>query len=667
MRLKSARITNYRSIIDTGEFEVERLKTILVGPNEAGKSAILQALQQLNPPKGVKTFEALRDYPRSKYSDIKMGKVQPSGVTVVRGTFLLEDDDKAAIPLPFRECTYTFARRLDNSTLHYLNGGPDTPILSDVYKDLKRLSAHVAARVQGEDKPPATIEALVETWPEDTPIAKEKAKELKAWLDQVYVLVDEKNEAEEARYARLVELCDLSEKRGAALTTLRNRLPVFVLYSNYFRVRPNLHLEKFAARIAAGTLDDTQFDYGNACLLKLLGFSAKELSELGQDAPMKSDNAEALEAFRKKKDERGYALNAASVRLTEEIKHIWNPDGTKGEAAKLVLKADGQYLKAVVEDSLGVEIELDQRSEGLQWLVSFFIVFFAEAQDGNENAILLLDEPGVSLHALKQREFRSTLSRLSEHNQTLYTTHSPFLVSPDELDLVRVVELPDRPTGTKVHTTITAEDPAAILPLQEALGYDMAQSLFSQKKNLILEGLTDYWYLEAAAALLRDAKLADLDEKIALIPANSAGKVVYFATILHAQSFKVAALLDSDAAGENAAKQDTLVHTLGQKRILRTKDFCSNAVSSCEIEDLLRQTLVQIAKADLGIDAEDASKKQPSRPIVDLLASLGKGFSKYRLAKAFVKWSRDHSANDLTKTERDDLSKLIEAVNKAVK
>ena len=57
------------------------------------------------------------------------------------------------------------------------------------------------------------------------------------------------------------------------------------------------------------------------------------------------------------------------------------------------IQADAQYLKVVVEDELGVEVELDQRSEGFQWLVSFFIVFFAEAANKHENAILLLDEP----------------------------------------------------------------------------------------------------------------------------------------------------------------------------------------------------------------------------------------------------------------------------------
>ena len=107
--------------------------------------------------------------------------------------------------------------------------------------------------------------------------------------------------------------------------------------------------------------------------------------------------------------------------------------------------------------------------------MSFFVVFFAEAKDAHANTILLLDEPGLSLHGLKQREFRQTISRLAEGNQTIYTTHSPFLVGPDELDLVRVVEMTDRDEGTKVHTSVTASDPAALLPLQEALGYDLAQ------------------------------------------------------------------------------------------------------------------------------------------------------------------------------------------------
>ena len=444
-------------------------------------------------------------------------------------------------------------------------------------------------------------------------------------------------------------------------------MPVFVLFNNYFRVRPLIHLRHLADRLDNNTLDDEQYDYGNQCLMKLLGFSARDLSNLGSAAEPSVNNPDALKAYRDQLDRRSYQLNAASVRLTDEIREVWHPDKARAEADRLRVQADGQYLKVVVEDDLGVEIELDQRSEGFQWLVSFFVVFFAEATGRHQNAILLLDEPGLSLHGLKQREFRSTVSKLAEKNQTIYTTHSPFMVGPDELDLVRVVEMTDRRAGTRIHTTVTATDAASLLPLQEALGYDLAQSLFTQKRNLVLEGLTDYWYIDATAQLLRDAGLADLDNRIAMLPAEGTGKVAYFATFLHANNLKVAALLDSDAAGDNAAQQETLVHTLGNKNILRTKDAYVGLVNKSEIEDLLRETLIIVAKADLGWDIQATAASQAARPIVDIFAREISGFSKYKLAKAYLRWTRTHGAGDLTNEELAQWKTLITLINKALK
>lgn len=503
-------------------------------------------------------------------------------------------------------------------------------------------------------------------WQDDVSLTATKTKTLRAWVEAATAVVDEADEAEDKRIDRIHDNLQVGVQWNEAIVALEKRRPIFVLYSNYFRVRPLIHLAHLATRLTTNVLDDDQYDYGNACLLKLLGFTAQELSSLGAAAEPAANDPAALQKYRDQLDKRSYQLNAASVTLTDEVRRVWNPSSKRPEADRLRLVADGQYLKAVVEDELGVEVELDQRSEGFQWLVSFFVVFFAEAAGENQNAILLLDEPGLSLHALKQREFRETVSRLAEKNQTIYTTHSPFLVGPDELDQVRVVELNDRKVGTRVHTSITSSDPAALLPLQEALGYDLAQSLFAQQRNLILEGLTDFWYLEATAALLAEASIATLNDKIALVTANAAGKIMYFATILHAHNLKVAALLDSDTAGDQAAKQDVLVHTLGQKGILRTKDYVTG-IAKAEIEDLLRDTLPVIARDELKIDVVAEVAAQSGRPLVDLLSSKSAGFSKYKLAKAFVRWSRDHKASDLSKRERDAWTKLIGAINAALK
>lgn len=665
MKLKTAHIRNYRSIRDTGVFDVEVAKTILVGPNEAGKTAVLQALQQINPPKGVKSFDALRDYPRAQYNDITAGKVDPTKVPVATATFTLDEEDLTALPPSMRGITgYTVTRYISNSATHALIGAPALPTVGSIRKDAVRLAAHVDSRTPVTEGAAAStaqtdkLNALLKDWHDELVISAALSAALKDWVD---ALVAHTDDSEDTRIDRLRAAFSIAADRDAALKALEKRIPVFVLFSNYFRVRPLIHLGHLADRLESNTLDDEQYDYGNKCLLQLLGFTARDLSNLGRAPEPPAHQPEALKTYRDVLDKRKYQLNAASVQLTNEIRSVWKPSSTRPEADRLRLDADGQYLKVVVEDELGVEIELDQRSEGFQWLVSFFVVFFAEAAEKHENAILLLDEPGMSLHALKQREFRETITKLAATNQTIYTTHSPFLVGPNELDYVRVVELNDRNLGTKVHTTITSSDPAALLPLQEALGYDLAQSLFAQQRNLVLEGLTDEWYLEGVAALLADGGGVKLNDKIALVTADTAGKVVYFATILHAHNLKVAALLDSDSAGDAAAKQDTLVHKLGQRGILRTKDYASG-VAKAEIEDLLRDTLPIIARDQFGWDVVDQTAQQASRPLIDIFSSIT-GFSKYKLAKAFLRWTRENDSKALSEAERVAWTKLITAIN----
>ena len=674
MKLTKARIQNYRSIIDTGEFEIEELKTIMVGPNEAGKTVILRALQQLNKPSDVAGFDVLRDYPRSMYNDISTKKVLPKDITVVTGYYTLEESDKELIPEEFRSCKYKVYKNIDNKLYHSLIDAPSKIYYKDIKNDLTRMLAHLDKQYKIENPedeelsktPSVLIKSVTDTWSDHTILSGDNTTNLIAFLEKNFALVEEDNSKEESRYSKLIEQAKFNKKIDEVLSILSAREPVFILFNNYFKVKPSVHLEHLAKRTEQNLLDDEYYDYGNLCLLKLLGFTARELSDLGNTVSPNQSDRKALQEYKDKLDSRSYQLNAASVRLTEEIRTVWMPNPDRPEADKLKVTADGQYLKVVVEDDIGVDIELDQRSEGFQWLVSFFVVFFAEAMDKHKNAILLLDEPGMSLHGLKQRDFRDTISRLAEKNQTIYSTHSPFLVGPDELDIVKVVEMKNRKEGTKVHTTISSSDPAGLLPLQEALGYDLAKSLFSQQRNLILEGITDYWYLDATSQLLRDSKDEILNDKIALVFANSAGKVVYYATILFAHNLKVAALLDSDSSGDQAAQQENLVHTLGNKNILRTKDYVEN-VQKAEIEDLLRETLIEIVKTEYGTDCKKISDEQPNRPIIDIFTKEVNDFSKYHLAKKYTKWTREHEAKDLNSLELTNWKKLIVTINKVLK
>jgi predicted ATP-dependent endonuclease of OLD family len=668
MHLAKARIRDYRSIRDTEWFEIEDAKTILVGPNEAGKTTVLRALEAINPPGGVSSFNWLRDYPRAKVNDIQTKKVQPSDITVIEATFSLsanEKDEITKLHSDFKNVTqFTVGRRLDNERWWRLEGGPAAPILGALKKDFARLIAHLQGRAS--DDLIQQFHTITGDWNEREVLSGDRSNSLKSWLESIFPYIEENNATEEARYDKLLQQVKIKPARDAAVALLGKHIPLFVYFNNYFQVKPSIHLRHLAARIENNVLDDETYDFGNKCLLQLLGFTAQELADLGEAEEPELNDHDAVQRYKEQLDRRHYSLNAAQVSLTEQIQEVWIGEEEE-EKLRLRLHADRQYLKAVVEDELGVEVELDQRSAGFQWLVSFFVVFRAQAEDQYSNAILLLDEPGLSLHGLKQRQFRKTVSKLAVNNQTIYSTHSPFMVGPDELPIVRIVEMVSRRDGTKVHTDVVADDPRSLFPLQEALGYDLAQSLFAQQKNLVCEGLTDYWYLDGTAVLLRESKIADLEQKIAIVPAKSASKVVYYATILHSQRLKVAALLDSDQAGEQATTQDDFVRLLGQKRVLRTKDAYDGPVTKPEIEDLLRSTLVHIAKNDLGWDISATAASQPARPIIDIFTKEITSFSKYKLVKAYLQWVSRNDASALTPDEQRWWKNIIGLINKALK
>lgn len=672
MRVESATVSNFRCAIDSGQFEVEPDKTILVGINEAGKTALLKALQHVSPTGDTAVIDWLFDAPATMVDDIRRKNLDPAALPVARVVMRPEPKDLADLNLPegSDDIRLVMTAWMNNKRTYTVTGLPAVPTVADAEKPILRLAG--AMSKQSDEEPKQAAKAILD-WKEaqasDTAISGEVAAELKKHLDAALPLFADGSAAEghwDALNATLKSALALS-KIGKHLS---ERMPPFVYYSSYFAVRPRIHLNRLAEREESGEID-LDYDFGNLQLLKFLGFTARELSDMASQAPEKGPNYDndvnvqdqyrkELAAHERRVTERKRALQTAGARLTEEIRRVWNDD-----TLTIRLDVDGQYLQTLVEDELAIPVELDQRSEGFRWLVSFFVVFHAQAKDNLRDAVLLLDEPGLSLHALKQQEFRKTVSRLAEGNQILYTTHSPFMVGSDELDLVRIVEMTNRKTGTKVHTRLAVDDPKSIYPLQAALGYDLAQSMFTHQKNLVVEGVTDLLYIEALNSAFTAHAGAGLAEGIALVPAGSASKVVYYSTILTSQNLRVAALLDSDAAGDKAAEQEALWQLLSSKRILRTGDHVTG-VERAEIEDLLRASLGLVAKDECGWDSVSTIAAQPKRPIMEILAGEHTGVSKWKLARAFVRWLSANGIDALTRDEQRAWASLVGAANKAL-
>ena len=202
MRLGRARVRNYRSIIDTGVFDVEKMKTILVGANEAGKTAILQALQQINRPAEVEGLEALRDFPRSKFHQIRTGAINPAKEIVVEGWFILDDDDKALLPSDYADVLYRRGRYANDEAFHSIEGGPSIPTTTTISQDVTRLVAHLRrsdppeGSNAGAEAAAKDIEYLVGTWAPSDLVSTARGAALETALKAALTFIDEASQAE---------------------------------------------------------------------------------------------------------------------------------------------------------------------------------------------------------------------------------------------------------------------------------------------------------------------------------------------------------------------------------------------------------------------------------------------------------------------------------------
>jgi hypothetical protein len=250
----------------------------------------------------------------------------------------------------------------------------------------------------------------------------------------------------------------------------------------------------------------------------------------------------------------------------------------------------------VSDDKRPEEIELEGRSTGLQWFLSFYLVFLVERADAHEGAILLLDEPGLSLHPLAQRDLSEFFQGLSRDNQLLYTCHSPFLIDADRLDRTRKVYV-DKDGTSRVTPDLgaaggDATQRGAAYAVYAALGLTVAESLLLGCTPVVVEGPSDQHYLTGIKNLLIAAGRLKPGRELVFPPAGGAKGVKAVASILCGRDELLpVALLDGDGPGRAMAKQlrDSL-YTSKPGLVLDVSTF--TGIGDSEIEDLLPPALV---------------------------------------------------------------------------
>lgn len=645
MRMTRFRVLNYKKITDSGWVKTGNM-TAFVGKNEAGKSALFRGLSKLNPSDGAK-YDVLREFPRRRYAT----EGEKWDWDVSSATFRLSDDeveDLAAISPVFEETREAEVTR-------YYSGDYAVEYNPPVKKSsipVSEFSAQIDQWIKTVEKLRTTEErgeALKSLKAELTQVFKNASATLQSARavesDFVRELIGEVNAnindtwQEKLLKKPIDELTSIDENlRTNALiqqadSLIIGKLPSFVYFDRYDILDSAIHIDDFIQQIRARP--NAPRIRVTRCLFEHVGIDIDEISKLD---PTREEHRD--EILQRVSDKRQILLSSGAAAITNEFAEWWDQ-----RKHKFRYTVDGTQFRVWVSDDLDPsEVELDQRSAGMQYFFSFFLIFLTESKKKHANSILLLDEPGLQFHGTAQQKVVKFLRNLSKKNQLLYTTHSAFMIDADHLEDVKIVTEDEGDFGsTKVSDDLWPDDKDALFPLQAGLGYTMAQTLFFSKRQLVVEGITDYFYLKAAGNFLKSQSRTSLAETITITPVGGAKNIARMASLLLANDVKLATLLDGDDAG--LAARNKLQQTLLDVAIM--DDFAMKPKAT--IEDMFNEEFyldaakVAYPDVDFGFASKDKTLSITQRITAEFERSQRK-YNKYLVCQVIVGWINDQNS-----------------------
>ena len=448
MQLVEFRVRNYRSINDSGVIEVRGRTTALVGANESGKSNLLLALRSLKTPEGVRALSKIKDFPK----DRRMSEFSDD-LPVVDSRWELAAEDQAGLALRYPRAKdvrsvrisrgYAPARALEFEGLPPLGFDPARVAralsgLADARGRLSALNGALGDEIGALIDAATPAGAVQETDAKWAAAARDAVVELRRFLGKAQVALDQPTAAlveDLASQASLV--ADDRAQAADATAFLLERMPVFIYLPDYPELEGHIDLEALLARMEADRIKESDENFLK--LMKVAGLDPKELVRL----------------LPKNHELRSHLVNRGGAVVTRTIRRLWT-----SKSLKVRFNLDANHFDILLSDpnsAYDVEVNLDERSRGFRWFFSFYVTCAADTEGGLlENAVLLLDEPGLHLHPIAQRDLLETFGR-DFKNQILYTTHSPFMLPVEDLGAVRTVHI------TEEHGTTVRKDPGEIL------------------------------------------------------------------------------------------------------------------------------------------------------------------------------------------------------------
>jgi ABC-type transport system involved in cytochrome c biogenesis ATPase subunit len=556
MFLKTVQIDHFKHVLDSTLVEIQPDITCLVGKNESGKTAFLKALRRLKPAQGNVDFNIGKHYPAWLE---KMHKRQGKNLEQskpIQVVFELSDADVGAVEAVFgkgvlKSRVFSLARRYDNSYTHGFEADEAVAVANAtaLIDFPKIVSTDIAATKTFVDLTEALI-AAAEKNGEDAQVKTACAELQKKLLEMV-----------PAGSKFTERVCNI----------LFARVPKFFFYADYSRLPSTVRIRELLEADAEKLDEDKQTALS---LLRLAGSDQEYL--LNPDYETRKRELENV-ANAISQDVLQYWTTNTDLRVLIDI------------SQKTERRADGQHA---VHDEMHVRmydnrhmlsLPFDERSSGFQWFFSFLTAFSRYEYDDTP-VIILLDEPALGLHAKAQKDFlRFIEERLAKRCQVIYTTHSPFMIQPDHLERARLVEDKGRDAGSVTTSDVLTTDRDTLFPLQAALGYDIAQHLFIAKDNLVVEGPSDFLFMQTISARLVEDGRQGLDPRWSILPLGGADVIPAFVALL-GNHLDVTVVVDSRKEGHQKLTGLAKAGFLAEKRIITIGEIANRKMA--DIEDL---------------------------------------------------------------------------------
>jgi hypothetical protein len=557
MKLTGVTVHKYKSYDQQQSFPIDDDITIIVGKNESGKTAILEAIAKTNyfSDDSDFKFDPTHDYPRKEKK--KYDKSGEIGKTI-SCTYLLEQEEICEIE-KYLGCgviskwEFTITTKYDNS-ITVTHPEVDTNKFLEFIGNKYNLSSENLNILKTLTSKEEILDAIDGHKSEEDNSEKEKLSKALIHIKDNY-------------------FTDLNWDNWLAAYLWQKHLepimPKFMYFDEYYELPSEINLET----ISKSTTQDAK--------------TAKALLEL---ADVDLDDLKSPDSYEDFKAE----LEATSSEITQHIFKYWkNNTGLRfqfdieNKINRNYSNTSEKYLKIRIwSDKHHISLPLSNRSKGFNWFFSFIVWFSRIQEDKSNQYILLLDEPGLNLHAAAQADLLNFLDDLSKEYQIIYTTHSPFMVPHNSLERVRTVY--ESKDGTTIKDAIEEKDSDTLFPLQAALGYDIAQNLFINKNNLLVEGVSDLIYLTMMSSILEESGLQGIRDDITIVPVGGLDKVTSFISLLKGQNLNIVCALDTFTDQKGKARLNSLIEQkiIKDKSILFFNEFSRNVGNIADLEDL---------------------------------------------------------------------------------